>query len=106
MNNKLKKVALVAALAAGSVAVTTAASAVASGDEGFGSLFDIFKAWLTGNLGKVLALVGFAGTFVVYMMTHKGSVLMVGIIISLIAGGMVGISDIFFDAGTASFIDD
>ena len=105
MNKALTKVAAVAAIALTSVAVTSAGG-TATGDEGFESLFDIFKSWLTGNLGKVLALVGFAGTFIVYMMTHKGSVLMVGIIISLIAGGMVGISDIFFDAGTASFIDD
>jgi len=104
MNKQLTKISAVVAVALASVAVTSAAAT--TGDEGFGALFDIFKSWLTGNLGKVLALVGFAGTFIVYMMTHKGSVLMVGIIISLIAGGMVGISDIFFDAGTASFIDD
>ena len=51
----------------------------------------------------MLALIGFAGTFIVYMMTHKGSVLMIGIVISLLAGGMVGISEIFFNAGKDSF---
>lgn len=72
-------------------------------DDSFGDLFDVFDEWLSGNLGKLLALIGFAGTFLVYMMTHKGSVLFIGIIISLIAGGIVGISDTFFNAGKTAF---
>lgn len=78
-------------------------SAFATSDDSFGDLFKIFEEWLTGNLGKLLALLGFAGTFIVYMMTHKGSVLFVGVVISLLAGGMVGISQTFFSAGTDSF---
>ena len=76
--------------------------AFASGDS-FGDLFNTFKDWLTGNLGKLLSLLGFAGTFIVYMMTHRSSILFTGIVISLIAGGLVGISDTFFNVGTASF---
>lgn len=83
-------------------AVTMASSAFASGDS-FGDLLVTFTDWLTGNLGKLLALLGFAGTFLVYMMTHKGSVLFIGIVISLIAGGMVGISETFFNAGSGAF---
>jgi len=66
-------------------------------------IFSRFNDLMSANLGKLLALIGFAGTFMVYMMTHKAAVLFFGIIISLIAGGMVGISSIFFEAGTASF---
>lgn len=72
-------------------------------DDSFGDLFTVFDDWLSGNLGKLLALIGFAGTFLVYMMTHKGSVLFIGVIISLIAGGIVGISETFFDAGSDAF---
>ncbi len=72
-------------------------------DDSFGDLFKVFDDWLSGNLGKLLALIGFAGTFLVYMMTHKGSVLFIGVIISLIAGGIVGISGTFFDAGSDAF---
>lgn len=72
-------------------------------EDSFGDLFNTFKDWLTGNLGKLLALLGFAGTFIIYMMTHKGSILFVGIVISLIAGGLVGISETFFNAGTSAF---
>ena len=88
---------------AAALALTASASAGVAGDAGFATLFGLFQGWLTGNLGKLLALIGFAGTFIVYMMTHKGSVLFVGLIISLLAGGMVGISTIFFDAGVTSF---
>ena len=88
---------------AAAIALTAAASATSTGDQGFGTLFTLFQTWLTGNLGKLLALIGFAGTFIVYMMTHKGSVLFVGLIISLLAGGMVGISTLFFNAGSTSF---
>ena len=63
---------------------------------------DVFETWLGGNIGKTLALLGFAATFIIYLMTEKTSVLMIGIIISLIIGGMAGISTIFFSAGTAS----
>jgi len=94
---KLNKLAV-----AGAAAVALSSSAFASGDS-FGDLFNTFTDWLTGNLGKLLALLGFAGTFIVYMMTHKGSVLFIGIVISLIAGGMVGISETFFNAGSSAF---
>ena len=107
---KMNKLAVASLVVAGSVAMASASTYTAAdlddaqtGDEGFKNLFNIFESWLGGNLGKLLALIGFAGTFIVYMMTHKGSVLMIGIIISLIAGGMVGISEIFFDAGKGSF---
>lgn len=72
-------------------------------NDSFGDLLGIFTDWLSGNLGKLLALLGFAGTFIVYMMTHKGTVLMVGVIISVIAGGIAGISDTFFSVGQSSF---
>ena len=95
---KLGKLAVAGALvAAGST------SAFAGSGDSFGDLFTTFSDWLTGNLGKLLALLGFAGTFIIYMMTHKGSVLFIGIVISLIAGGMVGISETFFNAGSSAF---
>jgi len=108
-NKKINKLGVASLVAASSIMIASAGHTAAtitsstSGDVGFANLFNIFDSWLSGNLGKLLALIGFAGTFIVYMMTHKGSVLMIGVIISLIAGGMVGISGIFFDAGSDSF---
>ena len=106
-NKKMNKLGVASLVVASSIMVASAnnnpITSSTSGDKGFENLFMIFDSWLSGNLGKLLALIGFAGTFIVYMMTHKGSVLMIGVIISLIAGGMVGISGIFFDAGNNSF---
>ncbi len=66
-------------------------------------IFAIAEIWMMENLGKLLTLIGFLGTFLVYTMTHKTEVLFFGIIVSLISGGMVGISSTFFDAGSAHF---
>lgn len=56
-----------------------------------------------GNLGKSVALLGFFGTFISYVMSHKGSTLVTGGVISLVAGGLVGIIGTFFNAGTKGF---
>lgn len=75
----------------------------ATNDDSFGDLLGTFIQWLTGNLGKTIALLGFIGTFVIYLFTHKGSVLFIGILISLIAGGLVGIVATFFNFGSSAF---
>lgn len=90
---------------AGAAVALIGTNAMAADDSGFEDLFNVFKNWLEGNLGKLLALIGFAGTVIVYMMTHKGSVLFIGIVITLIVGGMVGISQTFFNVGRGSFDD-
>ena len=77
----------------------------AANDQSFADLFNVFSDWLEGNHGKLLALIGFAGTVIVYMMTHKGSVLFIGVVITIIVGGMVGISQTFFNVGATTFTD-
>lgn len=57
--------------------------------------------YLSGNLEKMLALIGFLGTFIVYMMTNEEESLVIGATISLLAGGIVGISSIFFKEGSS-----
>ena len=101
IQNSRKKDKLIFAGAAVALIGTNAMAA----DDSFGDLFDVFKEWLEGNLGKLLALIGFAGTVIVYMMTHKGSVLFIGVVITIIVGGMVGISQTFFNVGANSFTD-
>lgn len=97
--------AVIAASSSAFATTTTAAGSTgfATGTDSFGDLLQTFITWLQGNLGKLLALLGFIGTFIIYLMTHKGSVLFVGIVISLIAGGMVGIVGTFFNAGATAF---
>ena len=63
-------------------------------------LFLSFTTYLLGNIGKLIALLGFMVTFIIYMMTHKGYLLFVGLIMSLIIGSIVGlgykINEVFF----------
>lgn len=92
---------LVVMAALGSITMASATTTVDDGS--FEDLRAVLTSWLQGSLGKILALLGFVGTFLVYLMTHKGSVLFVGILISLIAGGLVGISEVFFNIGTSTF---
>ena len=88
---------------AGGATPGTAAKTFGDQSDSFGDLLSQFTEWMRGNLGKLLALIGFIGTFVIYLMTHKGSVLFIGVIISLIAGGLVGIVATFFSAGEKAF---
>ncbi len=99
--NGLKKLAAVAALGI----VATGAFAADTQTDSFSELLDVITKWMKGSLGKVIALFGFIGTFVLYAMTHRGSVLFIGVLISLIAGGLVGIVNTFFDIGATSFHD-
>jgi len=104
INQKEKKISKgVVALAAVAMASTSAFAADTDANKSFTDLYGVFVDWLKGDLGRLLALLGFAGTFIIYLMTHKGSVLIIGIVISLIAGGIVSISDTFFQLGQGSF---
>jgi type IV secretory pathway VirB2 component (pilin) len=94
---------IVALAATGAATSAMATGTWADDSDSFGELLGTFIEWLQGNLGKLLALLGFIGTFIIYLMTHKGSVLFIGIVISLIAGGLVGIVGTFFNAGSAAF---
>lgn len=101
-NANLTKGLVAMAAVAGLSSVSMAASLGDTSDS-FGDLLNVFVTWMNGNLGKMLALLGFIGTFVIYLMTHKGGVLFIGIVISLIAGGLVGIVSTFFQAGAVAF---
>ena len=56
-------------------------------------LLDNFASYIGGNSGKLLSLFGFMGTFIIYMMTHKGGVLFIGILLSLLFGAGLGMVD-------------
>jgi len=99
----MKKLTLKQKLTLGALATTGVAMASGSDNAAFSSLYNQFTTWFSGSLGKILALLGFAGTFIVYMMTHKAGVLFIGIIISLVAGGLIGIANTFFNAGASAF---
>lgn len=103
--SNFKKLAALAAIgfAGSAFAADTPPNPWGNSDDSFGDLLYTFENYMEGNLGKILALLGFVGTFVIYLMTHKGSVLFIGVVISLIAGGLVGIVATFFNAGSSAF---
>jgi hypothetical protein len=72
-------------------------------DSDFDPLISLASDWISGNIGKTLALIGFMATFIAYMTTHKGSTLFIGTIFSFVAGGLVGIIGSFFNIGTLGF---
>jgi|SaaInl8_150m_RNA_FD_contig_61_578082_length_1243_multi_9_in_0_out_0_1 hypothetical protein len=92
----VKKAAVVALLASTPLIASNQNAA-------FTNFKNIMTTWLEGDLGYIIALFGFVGTLVVYAFTHKGSVLFIGAIISFLAGGMVGISQQFFNVGKTGF---
>lgn len=75
----------------------------ASTGSGFQYMREDLEDKISGNLGKLMAVIGFVGSFIGYIVSHKGSILMLGITISLIMGGFVGIVATFFNVGTSGF---
>lgn len=69
----------------------------------FDTFYDILKSWLQGSLGYTIALVGTVMSFVAFMFLRSGTILVTGILVSFLVGGVVGISQTFFDLGINSF---
>ena len=91
----------VAALAALFVLPSLASAATFNADS-FSDLKGVFKTLLGGSFGMLLAILGFAGTFFIYMFTHRGSILVTGFFISLLAGGIVAIAETAFNMGAST----
>ncbi len=71
--------------------------------DGFGIFAGQLIGWFTGNLGYVIAILALMGSLIIYAFTHKGSVVIIGIIIAFLVGGGVGIARFFFVSGSNSF---
>lgn len=100
----MKKMVTTLVLATAMMA-TSAMAATTDGNGAFGLFADEIINWLTGNLGYVIALFSFFGALLVYAFTHKGSVVIIGIIIAILVGGGAGITKLFFSQGTTTFGD-
>ena len=59
--------------------------------------------WITGSLGKLIALVGIIISVIASLITHSFKPLVYGVILSVVVGGMVGIAKTFFEAGSTAF---
>ena len=67
-------------------------------NEGFYNLINILSREISSNSGKLLSSLGIILSIVLYINTKKKKILFFGVIISLILGGWIGVSQIFFDA--------
>ncbi|MFW3353167.1 hypothetical protein [Aliarcobacter butzleri] len=77
-------------------------------DDSFGDLYLVFEDWIQGNLGKLLALIGFVIIFLTYTFSiqhgegiHK--LLINGGFLCVISGGIIGITNTFFNLGGSTF---
>jgi hypothetical protein len=84
------------------------ASAATTVDDGsFGTLYDAITSWIQGSLGYVIALLGMIGSLIWYMLDGGGSkgwsIIPIGMLLSVLVGGAVGISQTMFNLGSGSF---
>ena len=101
MSNKTKALIFAALLMA--PAVASAAATSNSGNTAFGTFATGIISWITGNLGYLIAIFAFFGSIIMYAFTHKGSVVVIGLIIAVLVGGGPGITRLFFKQGTSGF---
>ncbi len=80
-----------------------ASAATSGGNAAFGVFASEIISWLTGNLGYVIAIFSFFGSILIYAFTHKGGVIIIGIIIAILVGGGAGITRLFFKQGSTVF---
>lgn len=71
--------------------------------DSFGQLLNLLTNWITGNLGKFIALLGSVISVVVFLFIHRWQILAYGIGGSLLLGGIVGITKFFFEKGSSTF---
>lgn len=85
------------------MALATLAEGSGAGNNAFGTFANILISWLAGNLGYLIAIVAFFGSLVMYAFTHRGSVIIIGLIIAVLVGGGTGLVRLFFSEGVDAF---
>ena len=102
--NKLSKL-LMLFIAMALIPTMASATATSGGNAAFGTFAAEITSWLTGNLGYVIAIFSFFGSLLIYAFTHKGGVIIIGVIIAILVGGGTGITKLFFQQGKSVFSD-
>lgn len=104
-NNSLVKALFLLVIGFLPTLLAASATTVGGGNAAFGDFANEITSWLTGNLGYVIALFSFFGSLLIYAFTHKGGVIIIGIIIAILVGGGTGITRLFFVQGKTVFSD-
>ena len=84
----------------GALAQTTTDQTTTDPWQSFASLL---IGWITGNLGKTLAILTMLISIIIAGFTHSLRVLLYGVVLAVIIGGLVGIARLFFEAGSSAF---
>lgn len=87
-----------------------ASAATTIDDAAFGSIWEALAAWMQGSLGYIIALLGTIGTLFWFLLARTvgfegslGKQIFFGIIISFLAGGLVGLTQAMFSIGAGTF---
>lgn len=90
--------------------VSMANAATTIGDGSFGTVYEVFKAWIGGSLGYIIALLGTIGSIVWFMLGDglfgsggQYGKMFAGIFISFFVGGCVGLVQAMADLGRVTF---
>jgi len=78
-------------------------SALAQNTDPWQNFLDILINWIIGNLGKFIALIIMFVASLIAAFTHSARPLAWGIILAIVIGGLVGITNLFFSAGQQGF---
>jgi type IV secretory pathway VirB2 component (pilin) len=84
------------------IAVCAVSPAFAATDP-WSNFFTLIKDWITGNLGKFLALLSVTIGAGWTLITHRFQPLAWSVIIAVVLGGAVGLAKLFFSAGGDAF---
>lgn len=90
--------------------VSMANAATTIGDGSFGTIYDVFKMWIGGSLGYIIALLGTIGSIIWFLIGDgmfggggQYGKMFAGIAISFFVGGCVGIVQTMADLGRCTF---
>jgi type IV secretory pathway VirB2 component (pilin) len=85
------------------IAVCAVSPAFAATTDPWSNFFTLMKDWITGNLGKFLALLSVSVGAGITLVTHRFQPLAWSVIIAVVLGGAVGLAKLFFSAGGDAF---
>lgn len=91
------------AVAAAGLVLVMAGAATAQTTDPWQNFTKTVINWVTGNLGKLIALITVIIGTIMSIMQHNFKPLAISILIAVVVGGLVGITKMFFEAGGTGF---
>ena len=76
---------------------------IAQTTDPWSNFYTLTKDWITGNLGKFLALLIFIIGLIMAIFTHSAKPIVFALILAVIIGGAIGLVGLFFNTGSSAF---